>query len=684
MRKLSTYIGLSLGLVAIIAFGASTFTTNYNLEKPADGDSGWGSSYRSNLDTIDTQLFTSASGLSSHLSDTTDAHDASAISATDGTFCDSVDDVQEYLDCIDGQLTAIIGGEVVLTTGDQTIGGVKTFTSPIVGDLTGDVTGDLTGDVTGDVTGNVTGDLTGNVTGNVTGDLTGNVTGDLTGNVTGDISGAITATGVTSGHVVIGSTGGLLSSESTLDPSRGGFGTSVAASTGYTYFTSGTVSFKSAATVASEVNSSLDHGNLTGLSDDDHTQYSLLAGRSGGQTLTGGTDASNNLVLRSTSNGTKGQVYVDETTTSTSSTTGALRVGGGVGIAENINVAGTATVNGALKSATSVVMEDPGGGTNTVTLSAPTLAANRTITFPSDDPAANQILYSTDTSGTMAWKDESANKTWSAEATNYTITATVGSSALTIALKNSAGSDPSAGSPACFGFRSATASTGTYTQTCATAATSLVISSGSTLGQTSAVASDIHVFAIDSGSGLVLGAMTIPNFDESAVVSSTSEGGAGAADSATTLYTTSGVSSKPARLIAILTNTQATAGTWASTPSTIKLRPFKSFAGGTALCGDLSGCKIASFDVDAAAAITLDTDGATSGGSVTGTSVYTVNFNAGFWKSAPNCMVTPTQDSAGASTVAITSRTTSAISYTTRNGTGTLATRTVSVLCRGR
>jgi hypothetical protein len=77
---------------------------------------------------------------------------------------------------------------------------------------------------------------------------------------------------------------------------------------------------------------SAPHSGLSGLTADDHTQYTLLVGRSGGQTITGGTAASNTLVLRSTSNATKGQVYIDETTTSTSTTTGALRVGGGVGI----------------------------------------------------------------------------------------------------------------------------------------------------------------------------------------------------------------------------------------------------------------------------------------------------------------------------------------------------------------
>lgn len=51
-----------------------------------------------------------------------------------------------------------------------------------------------------------------------------------------------------------------------------------------------------------------DHGGLTGLSDDDHTQYALLAGRSGGQTLTGGTGVSETLTLQSTSHATKGGV----------------------------------------------------------------------------------------------------------------------------------------------------------------------------------------------------------------------------------------------------------------------------------------------------------------------------------------------------------------------------------------
>lgn len=60
--------------------------------------------------------------------------------------------------------------------------------------------------------------------------------------------------------------------------------------------------------------SAIDHGGLSGLTDDDHTQYALLAGRSGGQVLTGGTASGNDLTLNSTSNATKGEVRIANNT----------------------------------------------------------------------------------------------------------------------------------------------------------------------------------------------------------------------------------------------------------------------------------------------------------------------------------------------------------------------------------
>ena len=59
--------------------------------------------------------------------------------------------------------------------------------------------------------------------------------------------------------------------------------------------------------------------------------------------ISGGEANGNSLVLRSTSAGTKGQVYVDENTASTSATTGALRVAGGVGISGAVYCGGALT-----------------------------------------------------------------------------------------------------------------------------------------------------------------------------------------------------------------------------------------------------------------------------------------------------------------------------------------------------
>ena len=54
-----------------------------------------------------------------------------------------------------------------------------------------------------------------------------------------------------------------------------------------------------------------DHGALTGLTpDDDHTQYALLAGRAGGQTLYGGTAANDDITIHGTSNATRTTSYV--------------------------------------------------------------------------------------------------------------------------------------------------------------------------------------------------------------------------------------------------------------------------------------------------------------------------------------------------------------------------------------
>lgn len=69
---------------------------------------------------------------------------------------------------------------------------------------------------------------------------------------------------------------------------------------------------------------SIDHGSIAGLGDDDHSQYLLLLGRAGGQDIIGGTAASNNLTLESTSNVTKGFIQLKDTTRLTTAAAGSF------------------------------------------------------------------------------------------------------------------------------------------------------------------------------------------------------------------------------------------------------------------------------------------------------------------------------------------------------------------------
>lgn len=61
---------------------------------------------------------------------------------------------------------------------------------------------------------------------------------------------------------------------------------------------------------ADVIQSGIDHGSIGGLADDDHAQYALLAGRTGGQNLRGGSASAENLTISSTSNSTKGSILI--------------------------------------------------------------------------------------------------------------------------------------------------------------------------------------------------------------------------------------------------------------------------------------------------------------------------------------------------------------------------------------
>lgn len=115
------------------------------------------------------------------------------------------------------------------------------------------------------------------------------------------------------------------------------------------------------------VASGADHGTLVGLADDDHSQYALLAGRATGQTLIGGTAASDNVTIRATSNATLGQVILADQ--------------GG-----NVRLGGAATA-GRLQ-----FMEPSGSGTNFSSLRAGAQAGNIEYVLPLSAGTDGQVL----------------------------------------------------------------------------------------------------------------------------------------------------------------------------------------------------------------------------------------------------------------------------------------------------
>lgn len=154
------------------------------------------------------------------------------------------------------------------------------------------------------------------------------------------------------------------------------------------------------------------------------------------------------------------------------------------------------------------------------------------------------------------------------------ISASVGSNALTISA-----------SALSLDFRSTTLTSGTVTTVSGTPS-NLVISSGSTLGTVNATAARIAVLAMNNAGTIELAVVNLAggnNLDETTLISTTAEGGAGAADSANVIYSTTARTNVAFRVIGFLDCTEATAGTWATAPSTIQGAGGQAFAGMSSL-----------------------------------------------------------------------------------------------------
>lgn len=187
---------------------------------------------------------------------------------------------------------------------------------------------------------------------------------------------------------------------------------------------------------------------------------------------------------------------------------------------------------------------------------------------------------SAQTSG-LKWATPASAPSASYEISNLTLATSVAASALTIEVKTQAGSDASAGDPIKVGMRSSTLTSGVYNQRSITGALSLVVSSGSTLGQTDNKPWTLWIYLIDNAGTLEL-AVSGSLFNENGLTTTTAEGGAGGADTITTMYSTTARTSVPFRLIGKLVNTQTTAGTWASAGTQLQVGDYGSLTDGGA------------------------------------------------------------------------------------------------------
>ena len=156
---------------------------------------------------------------------------------------------------------------------------------------------------------------------------------------------------------------------------------------------------------------------------------------------------------------------------------------------------------------------------------------------------------------------------------NVSLVPSVAANALTMKLTSGDGatafSTSNAGTVA---QRSVTAATGAYNVRNITVDIITVISSGSTAGHLNATAGYIYWYLIDNAGTQEL-AWSSKFFDFSGIVSTTAEGGAGAADSATVIYSTTARTNVPFRFVGRTTDTQTTAGTWTALPTLIEMAP---------------------------------------------------------------------------------------------------------------
>ena len=278
----------------------------------------------------------------------------------------------------------------------------------------------------------------------------------------------------------------------------------------------------------------------------------------------GGSAVGSTLALRPTSGAGLGGARVNIQ----GGTNGALQLGefSGVTASASLSLGASGSVAGQLLL--------NGNTSGAITVKPQAAAGNWQFILPNTPGLNNQVLTSSG-GGAMTWAVPSTTTFVSLNPNfiNGALQVTAAANALTIAVKTQAGADPSAGDPVAATFRNVTGTTGTATTVSLTAANSLVVSSGSTLGITSVNAFRLWVVGFNDGGTFRLGVFNAFDLVNAfplleGIANATAEGGAGGADNAGIIYANATVTSKAMQILGYIewsASGLVTAGTWTTT-----------------------------------------------------------------------------------------------------------------------
>ena len=196
------------------------------------------------------------------------------------------------------------------------------------------------------------------------------------------------------------------------------------------------------------------------------------------------------------------------------------------------------------------------GGVKVIDIASATVSV--AAVFSANSLIANLVTTAAITDGSVtASKLAGSTRPSSVGMTNGTIVESHTGNAATFEIRTLAGTAPSSTDPTYFVFRNATAGTGDYAIVTVTTTLSLTISSGSTMGFTSASPGRIWLGALNNAGVAELFAINclsgtnIYPLQGWGIITTTTEGGAGGADSAHVPYSTTGSTSKAIRPVGL-------------------------------------------------------------------------------------------------------------------------------------